>query len=98
MQQKYNIVNQLTPIKKKNSSEAGSERLDQGSDRGRGEEWSHSGFVLKGEPEGTAECRESKREVRNASRAVARAPGPMWSSVTQREKALRRVHSGKIRG
>lgn len=79
VQQKYNIVNQLTliKIKKKNSSEAGSERLDQGSDRGRGEEWSHSGFVLKGEPEGTAECKESKREVRNASRAVARAPGPM---------------------
>ena len=79
VQQKYNIVNQLTliKIKKKNSSEAGSERLDQGSDRGRGEEWSHSGFVLKGEPEGTAECKESKREVRNASRAVARAPGLM---------------------
>ena len=40
VQQKYNIVNQLTliKIKKKNSSEAGSERLDQGSDRGRGEE------------------------------------------------------------
>ena len=51
--------------------------MGQGSDRGRGEEWSHSVFVLKGEPEGTAECRESQKEVRNASKTVARAPGPM---------------------
>lgn len=78
VQQKYNIVNQLTPIKvKKVIQRQDPERLGQGSDRGRGEEWSHSVFVLKGEPEGTAECRESQKEVRNASKTVARAPGPM---------------------
>lgn len=53
------------------------ERLDQGSDRGRGDERSYTGLVLKGELEGTAEWHESKREVRDASKILARAPGPM---------------------
>ena len=53
------------------------ERMDEGCDRGRGEERSYTGFVLKGELEGTAEWNESKREVRDASKILARAPGPM---------------------
>lgn len=49
-------------------------KLDQGSDRGRRETWSHSGSPLKGGQKGIA---ERKGEVRDASKIVARASGLM---------------------
>lgn len=54
--------------------------LGQGSDRGRGEKWSHSRYILKTEPTGFAEWNERKEEVKDECQLVTRAPGTPWLS------------------
>lgn len=41
------------------------EGLGPGSDRGRGEKWSRSGYILKTEPKGFGEWNKRKEEVKD---------------------------------